>query len=689
MMSANSPLNKNYFNTPNNKNFGLFASNCPDAFNLNNNNKSTPNSPNKFLGNQANDLTKYLDLLPKSDFKRGFIKTQENHHYYILNEIQANSYSKSFSAVKYIKNINSANEENNFELCDESFLIKFYPKSLLSEFFTESELLDFEYSLVSKYKSLGLNDKHIQKIFEIIIANDCVLVVTELYENNLKDFLIKNKDICKSSYLTSQLEIKIEWYFGKLIYDLVNKLNELKKKNVFFGALINSNDIYIRNFDLNYNDILQLDATNISVLDDIDFVFTNPFFYEIETLFKLLNNGPIAYIYPPEFMKHFKHDTKRFGFIQIDQGVYIFRSKEEKEFYGDKHQDELIFGEKNVKKLSNIKTVKNESILSKFNSGNLNNFNDEKNINNNENNKLKRISFTSKNINKEKKSGGILSSLLKKKEKNFKEKNNEDFVSTEVYLLVSSDQRVKFDAWMIGMLIFEIIFNKYPSDITKLKDFNEVLEFYFPDSFSNYFKNNLNSNKKKSVKDSSCPIKLGTNLIKIGINNNTNNNNKISYISPKNLNTDENIQEKKHPKKFSFLRSGISNLMKDLLSYCFKIDWKSRVYPNFDDCTDEKIKNLKVNSDIIASEKNIDNENDLSESMGKNYDVQETFEILKGEGRNQYVDFIMRKNEYVKLITERRSEYADTFLYKFFFNKIKLNSDKNEENLKKLDKIYL
>ena len=73
------------------------------------------------------------------------------------------------------------------------------------------------------------------------------------------------------------------------------------------------------------------------------------------------------------------------------------------------------------------------------------------------------------------------------------------------------------------------------------------------------------------------------------------------------------------------------------------------------------------------------NEN-LSVTLGKNYVVNETIEILKGEGKNQYIDFITRKNEYVKLIVERRSEYIDTFHSKFFYNQVMISGEKIEEN---------
>jgi len=658
MLNAKNSPNKNLHNNSLiSKSFGLFPTNNSGLFNDNNNNNKITMNPDQYQGNLANDFTKFLNLLPKSDFKRGFIKTQEDHHYFLLNEIQSNTYSKSFSAVKYIKKTNSYNAETNFTICDESFMVKFYPKDLLYEFFTESELIDFEYSL-SKYKSLGLSDKNIQKIFEIIIANDCILVVTELFEHTLKEYLIKSKDICHSTYLTAQLEIRIEWYFRKLIYDIVNKLNEVKKKNIFFGALINTYDIYIRNINLDLNNIYEFgNGSTNNYMEEIDFVFCNPIFYEFETLFKLLNNGRSAFIYPPELLEHIKCDEATYGLVLLNEGIYVFRSKEEKELYKDKPKlNTVLLSEvgmkssplkkyKSVNFYSNIGKMSSDKIVAEINIKPSDSSNNYK-----ENLKSQRHSIAvSVNANKDGKKSGIFSSTLIKNKK-------------EYNLLVSYDQRAKFDSWMIGMLIFEIIFNKYPDNITQLKNLNEIKEFYFNELCSNISEKNKNVNMRTSIKPTE------------------DDNSKIKTIT-----------EKKKHRFFTFFSSEISSPIKDLLNYCFKINLKKRVYPNFDDCTDEIIKKIKVISEEIVGESNVNEKNDEnSQAIDKNYDLEETLEILKGEDKNKYVDFIRRKNEYVKLISERRAEYVDTFHSKFFFNQVNM-TDKNEENVitKKGERIYL
>ncbi len=423
--------------------------------------------------NNDNEYVKLLDLLPKSDFKRGFVKINDDYHYYILNEIHSNSYSKSFSAVRYTKSFNNSTNKEDFILVDESYCLKFYPKYLLLEYFTESELTDLKFSFFSKYKNLSEYDSNIQTIYDIVIANDCVLVVTELLENNLKDFLIKNKDICKESRLESKGEIRIEWYFGKLIYEIIKKLNEYAKKRIYFGSLINTHDIYVRNIDLDLIDIIDIEMENTiqNESEDINFVFTNPFFYEIETVFKSMDNNIISYTYPPEFLKHLIENKTYKRFMLFEKNVFFYRTKEEKEIYKQNTDIRKSFPDDNLKySKKNILDSSSKNLLLQ-----------------------NKMSSSTKEIN----------IMNKKNSSEFGKKtssNKIDVNELEKNLLVTDKQREQFDAWMIGMLIFDIIFNSIPEDLSQKKDMKEIKEFYLSDK--NIF-DFIKRNKEKEINQNS------------------------------------------------------------------------------------------------------------------------------------------------------------------------------------------
>ncbi len=108
--------------------------------------------------------------------------------------------------------------------------------------------------------------------------------------------------------------------------------------------------------------------------------------------------------------------------------------------------------------------------------------------------------------------------------------------------------------------------------------------------------------------------------------------------------------------------------MVKMLSYCFKINPNIRVYPNFDDCDDdlkiarlvEKIERRKRGT--LSGIKQEINNNILSESL--NYDIDETIDNLKEN--NEYIDFMRKKNLYLKIILKNTYEYVDEF-HRYFF----------------------
>jgi len=682
------------------KKFGLFPNANQSVFNLIVNNpsniKQTPIGGTANLESEENlNLISSLELLPKSDFKRGFIKTNENYHYYLLNEIQSNSYSKSFSAVKYEIKLNPNTNEKFYELCEKSYLIKFYPKALLLEFFSESELLDFQFSLSSKFKSLASADKNIQKIFEIITSNDCILIVTELYEHTLKDFLVKNKDICKVNFSSTIAEFKIEFYYGKLIHDIIMKLNDLSKRGIFCGGLINSNDIYIINFNLQLTDKMRMDFSNSISIEEIEFVLTNPFFYEIETLFKLLEGGKIALTYPPEVLEHFYKNKKQFGLIEIKKNVFLFNTKEHKRLYEQPIKSSILNLQEAKK--SQKKVVTQQKIIPLFNNS----------ISSNAINKVVELGLNKEgeiaienrdshyglnNIDKgstiiRKKSQGINSNLVRSKSKSKKGKldeNKQEFIKEDICLLADFEQKQKFDAWMIGMLIFEIIFIDipFPRALKQYFNFNNVKSFYFEENpiFSN---ENLANASSKVQNDLDS---FGKEIIKKGLEKLNLKNHILMSILNKNklvqANKNKKINQNLH---FSYLKYGISIIMKELLCYCFKYDWKARIYPTFDDCTDEKIKNFRhIPEDSISNTKNIHNFSDEMSitTVGKIYDIHDTFDNIKGENKNKYIEYLINKNKYLKFLKNKRPEVREIDAFHTDFYDMKYNYEKIDEYAK-------
>jgi hypothetical protein len=83
------------------------------------------------------------------------------------------------------------------------------------------------------------------------------------------------------------------------IIELLVKL----KSTIFFGGLLNSFDIYV----------------NKKESDDGLIKITHPFFFELETIFKILDNEQYQNFYPPEFICNFR---------QLDNGKITLDSKD-------------------------------------------------------------------------------------------------------------------------------------------------------------------------------------------------------------------------------------------------------------------------------------------------------------------------------------------------------------------------
>ena len=460
-----------------------------------------------------------------------------------------------------------------------------------------------KFSLNSKYKNLSNKDKCIQKIFECIIAKDCILIVSELLEYTLKDFLKKHTDVCCECVEDCEYPIRVEWYFGKLIYRILNKLQDLFEKSLFFGSLINSSDIYIRDIDIKFNEKIDPNLSMSKVEKEIEFVFTNPFFYEIETIFKLVNNTGFPDFYPPEILCFFEEDPQTHLITKI-KGRNLFRLKEEK---------------KNLTEIDENKKILNQR-KSKLDNTNSNNFNNELNEipGKSKRHNLRNIAIPVENIN---------------------------LVQEEIYFLINNKQKILFDSWFVGMLIYDIIFNELPIEFDSLK---EAKEFFFP---------NLN------LKD-----KIGSKIGQI-----------IKVILPGLDQEEKNDDEKKllnsNKITFNYRKYDISHVMREFINMCLKSNPDERVYPSFKDCDEEIFKRIFINDDSkFGISKINESKSDNSYLNLKDYDEKaKEFVILK----HDYEQFIMKKEDDI-----------DIFHGKFFLNFIRDPNIEENELLKLFPNFY-
>jgi len=238
---------------------------------------------------------------------------KSHNRYVIINLLRENSYSKTYSAIK-IDFQESANKseigENIKGVENKKFMVKFYRKELIEEYFvnklniTQAEKKYYYDDLLKEFKNseenidLINNSESIQKIYDIQINEKGVFVVTEFCETTLEEYLRKLRESIKSNKCA---ELKYRNIFIPIL-DLVDDLDY----KVSFSALINSNDIYVNEFG---EEISNSGSSNNKKQNSF-IKITHPFFNQLETVFKILDNEHYPNFYPPQFIDQFKLDPQ-------------------------------------------------------------------------------------------------------------------------------------------------------------------------------------------------------------------------------------------------------------------------------------------------------------------------------------------------------------------------------------------
>jgi hypothetical protein len=496
--------------------------------------------------------------LSYSNFRRGIVKTNDSYFYYILNETQSNSYSYTYSAIKY----EIDEEKQQINVSPDNILIKFYPKYLIKDYFSDSQLIDMQFECLSKYKNLGKNHKQIQEVHEMIIRDDCILVVVEKFDNSLKDFLDENDDIC-DEFQENILPPRKEWYFTRLIYDIVTKLNELKRYGIFFGTLININDIAIRNFKVNLKDKYGFDQAMLNI-EDVEFVLPNPFLYEIETIFMMLDNNITTKVFPPEMLERFIPNSSKPNILEKTKEFTFFTQN-------DQSEKEL-----------EIKLKTKESIL------------EQRNL-------TRRFS-------------SLPSSRIQELQDNHKE-NKDVFLGND-------QEKTNFDSWMLGLLIYQILQNRLPENISLLEDIEKVKNYY-----------SIASQDLKKTKLPGATDLLGS------------------------LFAHHLLKVKKNVIGLEYFFMEISVVMRKIIGDAMKLNPKYRIYPSFDDCTN----GLKIVDSIDQSM----TESFLTESLNINDKSHKTVKL--GEEDKELVFFKLKKEYITIFLDEYDPDNFDKFHLDYFW----------------------
>jgi len=229
--------------------------------------------------------------------------TQEKGHYLIINELKKNAYSITYSAVK-IQTSNSKHYDNNLD--NQKYMVKFYRKDLIEEYIIsklnirQSTKNSYYEDLLQEFQNSKADDMikkfqdSIQKIYDIQINENGIYVVTEFCETTLAEYLRKIRVNIKSNKCA---ELKYKHIFIPIL-DLLSNL----EYKVTFSGLLNSSDIYVNE----KGDSSNPNSHGNNIFGNSFIKITHPFFNQLETVFKILDNENFPNFYPPQFIKQFK-----------------------------------------------------------------------------------------------------------------------------------------------------------------------------------------------------------------------------------------------------------------------------------------------------------------------------------------------------------------------------------------------
>ena len=168
-----------------------------------------------------------------------------NNKYFLINEVFYSDYTSTYTGKKIQIYQDKIREENKTPL-----LIKFISRDFLKKnIFSELELKDdrleklFE-SLKNEFpKYQNLKHEGLQNLIDFIVNEKGVYFILEFFNFTLNDYIKMNIDQIKNTKTSIELHLT---GFRELITDFFSCVNYIHEKGLYFGSLINPNDIYLK-----------------------------------------------------------------------------------------------------------------------------------------------------------------------------------------------------------------------------------------------------------------------------------------------------------------------------------------------------------------------------------------------------------------------------------------------------------
>ena len=185
------------------------------------------------------------DCVMGNNINKREILESGNNKYFLINEVFYSDYTSTYTGKKIQIYQDKINEENKTPL-----LIKFISRDFLKKnIFSELELKDdrleklFE-SLKNEFpKYQSLKHEGLQNLIDFIVNEKGIYFILEFFNFTLNDYIKMNIDQIKNTKTSIELHLT---GFRELITDFFACVNYIHEKGLYFGSLINPNDIYLK-----------------------------------------------------------------------------------------------------------------------------------------------------------------------------------------------------------------------------------------------------------------------------------------------------------------------------------------------------------------------------------------------------------------------------------------------------------
>jgi serine/threonine protein kinase len=228
-------------------------------------------------------------------FRRA-LRSKNKTCYYIINELVDGENTKIFSAARF----SLVEGEKRFE--DDRFCIKYISKDWIrKEIFGKLQIsgdreIKFFNSLHSSCEQFkNLKHINIQKLIDYIDDDKGIYIVLEFCDFTLKDYVQMTREPVKNVRFPP-FEMKVR----KVITQILETVNFMHSKSMYFGGMLNSSDIMIKEDESSKFSLDYKKSANTIVK------FPNPFLCELFTILKLYNIESFPSYYAPEIFKLFE-----------------------------------------------------------------------------------------------------------------------------------------------------------------------------------------------------------------------------------------------------------------------------------------------------------------------------------------------------------------------------------------------